>query len=256
MAKSKKGAYAKKQAAKKRKRSSTAGGADPSAAEAPVEFGPPTQLQWTMAQVESLAAKCAALTAEVVALRAERPKWAAGLDAMNGIAKEEHAEVKELREQCKRQAARILELQKDNRAHNLMLFGCAPEATVELVQAQLVAAAPELKPGDVQVELLPHQAGAAKRPIKLLCVAPGSRLALLRSQTRLRKATGLRLDVDLTPAEQAERTRQWPLTAKVKAAGYYWFWQGSSLRVRLEGGKSELASTWLKGRGGKGGEQA
>jgi hypothetical protein len=65
-------------------------------------------------------------------------------------------------------------------------------------------------------------------------------------------ATTYRLDVDLTPAQQAARKAQKPLAARVKAAGGYWFFKGTALRVRIAPKVDEDALTWLAKQGGGG----
>lgn len=198
----------------------------------------------------------------------QEAKWVETLDHLNATAvktNEENkllkAELEALRAEGAAKDARIQELSQGNRGNNLMLFGCPTDTTQEAVLAQLAEVVPELTPDAVEVVLLPAKEGKATRPMKLCFKAPGIRLALLKGQHKLRQATSgaMRLDVDLSPAEQAERNRQWPMAARVKAAGHFWFWQGSSLRVRLANGQSELAAVWLKGKrkgGEKGGKKA
>ncbi|MFM7642503.1 MAG: hypothetical protein ACKO45_13270 [Cyanobium sp.] len=165
-------------------------------------------------------------------------RWKVPVDALNGTARK-------LQEESKAKDEVIKTLRLGNRNQNLMLFRVRVGASAADVLDQL-AAVVDCTAGDLEVVLLPPKAGAPTRPVKLCCLKPGVRQALLKVQAKLRKATGLILDVDLTPAQQAERNAQWAQTKEVHDAGGYWFWQGPSLRVRLDDRTSVSAAAWLK----------
>lgn len=133
-----------------------------------------------------------------------------------------------------------------DRALHLMLYNVPQGMETVQLSAQLGEAAPEVAAANaLTIVPLPAKESVATRTYKLLCGTKEVRSALLRAQHKLRMATTYRLDVDLTPAQQATRKAQKPVADRVKKAGAFWFFKGTALRVRTAPGKDEDAISWL-----------
>jgi hypothetical protein len=189
-------------------------------------------------------------------METERQKWNVSLSVMNA---QLHTVLEELAALKKQKGApgkkgEVNEYQaRLARRLNLMLFNVPKDITLEQLWAQLVQAEPTvgaMADNAVKLVALPAKEGAAKQDYKLLCNSMEVRTALLRAQNKLWKATSYRLDVDLTPAQQASRKAQKPVAVRVKAAGGFWFFKGAALRVRIAPGEDEDATTWLAKQGG------
>ena len=141
---------------------------------------------------------------------------------------------------------------------NLILKNVSVETLEKQILAQFCEALSKALGSAVDVKLvaLPIKEGATTRWYKVLCGSMEVRSALLKAQIKLFKATGYRLDVDLTRAQQATRKSLKPVADRVKAAGAFWFFKGTALRVRTAPGEDEDATTWLAKKGGGSGTAA
>jgi hypothetical protein len=141
---------------------------------------------------------------------------------------------------------------------NLILKNVSVETLEQQILAQFGEALSKALGSAVDVKLvaLPIKEGATTRWYKILCGSMEVRSALLKAQIKLFKATGYRLDVDLTRAQQATRKSLKPVADRVKAAGAFWFFKGTALRVRTAPGEDEDATTWLAKKGGGSGTAA
>ena len=182
------------------------------------------------------------VNAECQSLRAEKTAWLEREQALLA----ENAQLK----QQKRTDRGSEQLALQARRLNVMLWGVDKQVAGDLVLAKVL----EVVPGatDVQLVALPCPEGQSKRPYKLLCGSMATKTALLQAQVKLNKATGYRVDLDLTPAQQAARKAQKPLADRVKVAGGFWFFKGTALRVRTGPKADEDATTWLAKQGGGG----
>lgn len=134
------------------------------------------------------------------------------------------------------------------RKNNLMAYGPGALTTASLASAlKAVLPAPyatsPIQP--FQVVSLPGPEG--KLVAKIECLNRLVKSALLKAQRRLRQGHQLRLDLDLTPQQQAKRRAMFPLAERCRAAGGRPFFRGVELVIRPAPGAAPVsAAQWLE----------
>ena len=136
-------------------------------------------------------------------------------------------------------------MQRIQRSPNAIIFGApeesngaAPLDTVRTAFGKLPSG-PGIVPDPIACVRLGMQrpgSGARPRPIKITFSSVDAKHAALRRGKDLR-AKGLNIDVDLTPAQQRERSLKQPSYTALKTQQLSPFWRGSRLMYRSQDGQ-------------------
>ena len=180
----------------------------------------------------------------------------AGVKKDNAALKEEQAGLKHAQARMQSQiedisnkyleTKRELEnMQRIQRSPNAIMFGApeenngaAPMDTVKTAFGKLPSG-PGIVPDPIACVRLGMQRpgpGSRPRPIKITFPSVDAKHAALRRGKDLR-AKGLNLDVDLTPAQQRERSLKQPRYTALKTQQLSPFWRGSRLMYRSQDGQ-------------------